>query len=198
MRRASVAGAAVKGAMHLTAAVKKRTNKSSVDADSRNVPVKYEDTQTQDKRRVALLHLTRRSDPLGIVWDVRHIGFTAMPRALLSWNMLAVFAAYAATCVTTFYGYWPLDDDSTILGVADYDIDALQGMELLVTFNLCAPACMCSVCVWSCVCAHSHAFTQVTQARQDTPSHHHTITPTLTISLCSSGAPPRCASWSSC
>ena len=53
--------------------VKKRINQAALDADSRNVALKYEDTQLVDRRRVNLLLLTRKSDPLGVVWDVRHM-----------------------------------------------------------------------------------------------------------------------------
>ena len=50
------------------AAVKRRTDKAAMDADSRNIPVKYEDTVSVDRQRINLLQLTRKSDPLGVVW----------------------------------------------------------------------------------------------------------------------------------
>ena len=133
MVRTSVAGAHQK--LSSLARVHKRKNKAAFDADSRNVPVKYSDTVSEDKRRVNLLYLTRRSDPLGIVWDLRHIGFTALPRVLRSVNTVAVVSVYLTTAVTTRLGYWSYDSS---VNTADDDLTALAGMELLVTFNLCA------------------------------------------------------------
>lgn len=131
MVRTSVAGAHQK--LSSLARVHKRKNKAAFDADSRNVPVKYSDTVSEDKRRVNLLYLTRRSDPLGIVWDLRHIGFTALPRVLRSVNTVAVVSVYLTTAVTTRLGYWSYDSS---VNTADDDLTALAGMELLVTFNL--------------------------------------------------------------
>ena len=113
--------------------VHKRTDVSAVDADSRRVPVKYEDTISEDKRRVNLLYLTRKSDPLGIVWDIRHISFTAIPRVIQSLNLLAIVIAYTTSMLMTRHGYWGF---SLSQNSADDDYESLQGMELLVTFNL--------------------------------------------------------------
>jgi len=103
------------------------------DADSRNVPVAYVDTVQADKRRKHLLLLTRRADPLFAVFDFRHITYTALPRVLTSLNMFIIMATFAATAVTSRYGYWIYTEDAN---AARDDGDAVVGMELLVTFNL--------------------------------------------------------------
>jgi len=113
---------------------RRRADKQMVnDADSRYVPVAYTDTVQADDRRMHLLLLTRRADPLSAVFDVRHIAYTALPRVLTSINMLFIVAAYASTAVTTRRGYWVYDDSSD---TATSDGSAVEGMELLVTFNL--------------------------------------------------------------
>jgi hypothetical protein len=99
------------------------------------VPVKYEDTVDIDDRRKQLLFLTRRSDPLGIIWDVMHIGSTVLPRVVLSLNMLTIVLAFGASASLTRMGYW---GHLSSINTAIDDITALEGMELLVTFNLYA------------------------------------------------------------
>ena len=114
-------------------AVRTRKMEKIVDGDSRHVPVAFADTLSADKRRQHLLHLTRRADPLGMVWDVRHLTYTALPRVIMSLNMASVVCAYATTATLTRLGFWEFSESAHDL--AD-DQSAIQGMELLVTFNL--------------------------------------------------------------
>ena len=104
-----------------------------LDGDSKNIPVAYADTVTADDKRKHLLLLTRRADPLFAVFDVRHIGFTALPRVLFSLNFLIITVAYTSTAVLTRIGKWPFPDSEDTV---DDDMRAFDGMELLVTFNL--------------------------------------------------------------
>ena len=114
--------------------VKRRRKSHVVDLDAAQVPVSYDDTKHADLRRKHLLHLTRRADPLHLVWDVRHLTYTALPRVVRSVNMLCIIGAYAASAVTTRLGVW--SSESAML--VD-EMDSIDGMELLVTFNLCVP-----------------------------------------------------------
>lgn len=114
-------------------AVRTRRMSKIVDGDSKHVPVAFADTLSADKRKNHLLKLTRRADPLGMVWDVRHLAYTALPRVILSLNMASVICAYATTATLTRLGFWAFSLSET--EVSD-DHTAIDGMELLVTFNL--------------------------------------------------------------